>query len=227
MNLLQKMESLRKTSRNQENQELLEVKTLVDKLQSELSEQKAAIEELSRTYKENTTFYPSAELLVQHCFEDYKNELESYNRIYEKVNIALAFCGVVLLVFFEQIDFTQIIKVTETDSFLLASSILAHFLSSIGCVIAIACATNNLLNLMAGRDILHFTSVDFRNEGTYYRPPDQAALSLIDAYTRVTLELRSVVSDKQSDFNAVLFQIAGSLVYYVIAVISKNIGGIL
>lgn len=39
--------------------------------------------------------YPSAELLIQPCFEDYKNELESYNKLYDKVNVALAFCGIV------------------------------------------------------------------------------------------------------------------------------------
>ena len=94
-------------------------------------------------------------------------------------------------------------------------------------MIAIAYATKNLLDLLAGRKIMHFTSIDIRNEGTYFCPPDQAALFLIDAYTHVTLELRSIVSDKQNDFNAVLWQIAGSLVYYVIAVISRNIGGIL
>ena len=30
--------------------------------------------------------YPAAELLAQHTYEDYKNNLDSYNRIYDKMD---------------------------------------------------------------------------------------------------------------------------------------------
>ena len=36
------------------------------------------------------TKYPSAEIVQSACLEDYKRCLESYDKIYEKVNIALA-----------------------------------------------------------------------------------------------------------------------------------------
>ena len=50
--------------------------------------------------------YPSARFLLDSCFQDYQRILDNYNKIYEKINIALAFSGVILTIMLGAFDFS-------------------------------------------------------------------------------------------------------------------------
>ena len=50
--------------------------------------------------------YPSACFLLDSCFQDYQRIQDNYNKIYEKINIALAFSGVILTIMLEAFDFS-------------------------------------------------------------------------------------------------------------------------
>lgn len=78
---------------------------------------------------------------------------DNYNKIYEKINIALAFSGVIL---------TIIIELTCLG----------------GSLIVIVGATIYLLLLLRGRKIAVFKSEDFRNEERYRNKESHAALLL-------------------------------------------------
>lgn len=50
--------------------------------------------------------YPSACFLLDSCFQDYQRIQDNYNKIYEKINIALAFSGVILTIMLGAFDFS-------------------------------------------------------------------------------------------------------------------------
>lgn len=50
--------------------------------------------------------YPSAYFLLDNCFQDYQRIQDNYNKIYEKISIALAFCSVILTIMLGAFDFS-------------------------------------------------------------------------------------------------------------------------
>ena len=163
--------------------------------------------------------YPAAEIVQSACLEDYKRCLESYDKIYEKVNIALAFCGIVLLVILSSFDFTVISKISLTTSKLELFSIILYLICSVVSIICIVWAVIKLLWLMRSRDITVFNSVASRNEQIYFLSPDEASLWLIDNYTYATNEIRAINETKQKEYNAVIIKIVISLLSYAIVII--------
>lgn len=163
--------------------------------------------------------YPAAELLAQHTYEDYKNNLDSYNRIYDKVNVALAFCGVILLVLIEHVDFSLLRKALKATTFWTGFSMLFTFALSAISVGMIVYATIMLIRLMESKEVLVFNSIEFRNEHRYKFTPDQAALALILAYTNCIFDLQKKIKEKQTKFDSVIILMAGSVLLYVLAVI--------
>ena len=74
----------------------------------------AEIEENTSLSEDNSTIeetvesvdYPSACFLLDSCVQDYQRLQENYNRIYDKINVALAFAGVILTIMLGTFDFT-------------------------------------------------------------------------------------------------------------------------
>ena len=64
-----------------------------------------AIEESEQSATEEVE-YPSACFLLESCFQDYQRLQENYNKIYEKINVALAFTGVILTIMLSSFDFS-------------------------------------------------------------------------------------------------------------------------
>ena len=59
--------------------------------------------------------YPSAEFVQQACFEDYHRLIDTYDKIYEKVNVTLAFCGIILLVILGSVNYTYVADISRTQ----------------------------------------------------------------------------------------------------------------
>lgn len=171
--------------------------------------------------------YPAAELLAQHCYEDYKSELDNYYKIYDKVNIALTFCGVILLVFIEHIDLELIKLLFQKPGVIKAVCIIGNVAASLVCSYQIFYSTMILIRLMSGKKIRVFNSIEFRNKDRYTWESDEAALSLITAYTEHTEKLRKSVSTKQKDFDIAIWRMSHALLWYAVSVIIQKIGGLL
>ena len=75
---------------------------------AEMNEEMASVSEEGTTIEESTesSDYPSACFLLDSCVQDYQRLQENYNRIYDKINVALAFEGVVLTVMLGSLDFS-------------------------------------------------------------------------------------------------------------------------
>jgi len=166
--------------------------------------------------------YPSAELLQSPCYEDYKRLIDTYDKIYEKVNIALAFCGIALLVILNSFDYTMITEMFCALSKLELFSLLTLLFSSLASTICMVWAVIQLLLLMHSRTVTVFDSIAARNEEIYRWSPDEAALWLIDKYTYAVSELRTIISAKQKKFDSAIIKIMISILAYAIFLIIEK-----
>ena len=168
--------------------------------------------------------YPSAELVQQACFEDYCRLINTYDKRYDKVNITLTFCGVILLVILGSVDYTWIADISKTNSNLELFSLLLLLLSSALSIVFIVWAVIQLLLLMQSKTLSVFDSVDIRNEGIYFWNPDAAAVWLIDKYTIAIAGLRTAIEEKQRKYDSSVIKIIISLILYsLILIIEKGI----
>lgn len=166
--------------------------------------------------------YPSAELLQSHCYDDYNRLINTYDKIYEKVNIALAFSGIVLLVILNCFDYTLIIEMFRLSSTLELFSMLILMLCSTASTVCMVWAVIQLLLLMHSKTVTVFDSVAARNDEIYLWSPDEAALWLIDKYTYAVSELRIVITYKQKKYDSAIIKIVLSILSYAVVLIIKK-----
>ena len=167
--------------------------------------------------------YPSAEMLQQACHDDYFRLIDTYDKIYEKVNVTLTFCGVILLVILGSVDYTYFSKLCKAQSNLELFSLLIFLVCSLGSSVWIIWAVVQLLSLMRSKEIPVIDSVDIRNEEIYRWSIEDAAVWLIDKYTLVISNVRTIISDKQSKYDSAVTKIVIALVLYaVVLVIEKG-----
>ena len=167
--------------------------------------------------------YPSAQFLVDACFNDYQRLQDNYSKVYEKTNIALAFVGVVLTIMLTTLDFSSLSKIMGNMN--VGQLLLA--LIEIGCCICgvgllLICAIK-FLHLLKGKDIPVFNSVDVRDAELYREDNETAAMWLIDKYTLVVFELRPIVEKKQKTFDSTLtITIVGIILYAISVILQKG-----
>lgn len=166
--------------------------------------------------------YPSSEFLQSACYEDYKRLIDTYDKIYEKINIALGFCGIILLVILGDFDYTLFFSSTTDYSNGEMFALFVQIVCSCTSTVCITWAVIQLLILVRSKEITVFDSVAIRNGEIYNSPIDQAALWLIDKYTLAISELRTVIHDKQRKFNSVIIKIIISILTYSVLLISTK-----
>ncbi len=166
--------------------------------------------------------YPSAELLQSACYEDYKRLIDTYDKIYEKINIALAFCSVVLLVLLGDFDYKMFFSYTADSSSGELFTLFVQIVCSCTSTVCITWAVIQLLMLVRSKEITVFDSVAIRNDEIYKLPPNEAALWLIDKYTLAIPELRTIIHTKQKALNSVVIKIIISILTYSILLISTK-----
>ena len=168
--------------------------------------------------------YPSAELLQTTCYEDYRRVLDTYDKIYEKVNIALAFSGIILLVIMSSFDYTIIGRIINFTSKLELFPLLLCFLCSVLSAVLIVWAVIQLLLLMRSKNLTVFDSISIRNEGLYRESVEVASVWLIDKYTKAVTALRPEISNKQKAFDKVVLKIIIALLSYaVVLMVGKGL----
>ena len=168
--------------------------------------------------------YPGAETIQPACYEDYKRCIDTYDKIYDKINIALAFCGIILLVILSSFDYTIIFRIIDSPSKLELFSLLFYLVCSLTSVVCIVWSVIKLLLLMRSQNISVFDSIACRDEEVYKFLPDEAALWLVDKYTIATKDLKEINDRKNKAFNAVIIKIViAILTYSVVIVINKGV----
>ena len=165
------------------------------------------------------TYYPSAELIQSACYEDYKRLIDTYDKIYDKINMALAFCGIVLLVIIGSFDYTVFFEFAYEHTMAEMFVIIVKMLSSTLSTFCITWAVIQLLFLIRSQKISVFDSIAARNLQVYKLPLDQAALWLIDKYTIATVDLKGIINKKQKKFNSAITKVIISILAYALLII--------
>lgn len=167
--------------------------------------------------------HPSAELLQQTCRDEYMRLIKTYDAIYTKVNIVLAFCGVVLAVVVKSIDFTIWKSGCLKFNFINAVKMTTPIFSLLSIAMMLV-AVLLLLGLMRSKPLVVFDASAIRTEKVYNIEPDKSALWLIDKYTIAIEDLRNTIAEKQGEFDKTIKYIIYSVISYVIyIVISKGV----
>lgn len=172
--------------------------------------------------KEQIPQYPSAEILQQACYDDYSRLIETYDKIYEKVNIMLAFCGIILLVILGSVDYTRVLNICKAATTAELFVVLLHLCCTVVSAVCIVWAVIQLLLLLRSKTLLVFNSIDIRNEEIYRWNPDQASLWLIDKYTTVIDTLRGTIKDKQKSYDSAITKVIISLVAYAFVLVIEK-----
>ena len=165
--------------------------------------------------------YPSSKLLQSICFEEYKRVSEIYDKIYEKVHIALAFSGVILLVILSGFDYTIITKLCEVTSRELFS-LLTIFICSIVSTISIVWAVIQLLSIMHSNAISMLDCVTIRNEKLYQENEEVVSMWLIDKYTKMIPRIKKRINKKQEKYDSAISKIVIAMVCYAVSLIVQK-----
>lgn len=167
--------------------------------------------------------YPSACFLLESCIQDYQRIQESYNKIYEKINIVLAFAGIILTIMFGSIDFSSAeLNVKDVEVWQLMLTCV-KLICLTGSLILLTGSIIFLLTLLRGKKLAVFKSEDIRNCAIYREKDSDAAVWLIDKYTKIVYETRPIVEAKQASFDkALTFIIIAMILYAISAVLSKG-----
>ena len=174
--------------------------------------------------KENKTKYPSASIVQTACYEDYKRCIDTYDKIYEKINIALGFYSAFSLVVISNFDYTVFMNIKNSESNWEFLSLSVFQLCSMVSVVCIIWALLQLLLLMKSKKISVFDSISCRNDEIYRWKNEDAELWLIDKYTYATYEIRTITKQKQKTYDSAMVKAAIALITYAVSIIiSKGV----
>ena len=145
--------------------------------------------------------YQAAVIVKESCYNEYTRMIQTYDKIYEKVNVSLAFCGGLLLVIIQEFDFTKILKLKTVENNKEAIVYIIYGLASICSIVFIFYTVIGLLRLLKGREIITFDSISARDNQLYVESEQDAAVWLIDKYTKSVQSLQDVIQEKQAQYD--------------------------
>lgn len=175
-------------------------------------------------HKQKPEEYPSAGMLVEECRQDYQRIQDSYDAIYNKINIVLAFAGVALTVVLSASDFSSASKVVAGMKVSTLLAVLAELICQMMGVFLIIISIIYYLYLLRSRSVTVFKSEDIRDGEKYEDSEAASAKWLIDAYTSATEATRPVVRKKQNEFNRGLRIIMAGIIIYAVGFMMKKGG---
>lgn len=168
--------------------------------------------------------YPSAKIILDATYQDYIRLLNSYDKIYDKINIMLAFVGVILATFVTVVDFNVFNGTVDKLTRLEGCLILIHFTSIIVFIILFVLCIIKSLKLMMGKSITVFKSEDVRNDNLWNEEEDIVAMWLIDKYTQCTNEIRPIMENNQKQFRKIVIYASMGKILFMIIIFLQKVG---
>lgn len=168
--------------------------------------------------------YPSAHLLQMACYNDYSSIASHYDKIYDRINIALSFCGVILLVVIKSLDYSVAVNLFSSASREVLFYSMFHVISYVISSILLIWALIQLLLLTRSRPLQQFDSRAIRNAEIYRKSEEEASVWLIQKYTDVIVSLRKETEKKQKKFNSALLKLVISIFAFLGVLITRKGG---
>lgn len=169
--------------------------------------------------------YPSAEFLYSVALEDYKCVLSNYDRIYDRINIALTLCGVILVFFISNFDVSVLYKL-DTLSCIHKICTIIYLLFSGTSVVLITISVIKLLLISRSDKLRVFDSNSIKDESLYSEKTEDSSLWVTLQYIRCVNDIREKTQKKQQKFTISIILLIISIVSYVVSIIVKNGGQI-
>jgi len=169
--------------------------------------------------------YPSAEFLYYVSLEDYKRVLSNYDKIYDRVNIALPVCSAVLIVFLTGIDIKSILNWSNYTP-LEKVSIAMYAVFSIASAVIMTISVINLLILARSKELKAFDSKSINIESLYKEQIEDSALWILLKHIEIIDNIREQVGKKQKIFNKTITLMIISILAYAFSVLIYK-GGLL
>lgn len=166
-------------------------------------------------------------MVMDVCGQDYYRLFDSYDKLYNKVNIALAFVGVILSIILKDLDFSSLASAIDSYAKRLywpMAVYSVHFLLICLTLIMFFGATIRFLRLLLSRQVKMIKTEDARNIELYREEEQYAAVWVIDKYTIATNHLRGILKEKQKYYDRSLIMIILGLVFYAMTIILQKVG---
>jgi hypothetical protein len=167
--------------------------------------------------QDEDTKYPAAEIILQHSHESYRDEWENYYHIYDRVNIALTFCSVLLLVFIDAVDMKTLLDmksiVSSFGSFVGWTASLLQLTSAF----MLVRVTNGMVKLMKGKKIDIVDLPVYIRDEQYKRSTDEVTERLLVGYAYGIKAVRREAKKKQKEYNALLKRTKSSIYLFFVA----------
>lgn len=171
----------------------------------------------------NKQKYPSAEFLYSVSLEDYNRVLSNYDKIYDRINIALPVCSAVLIVFLTGIDIKSIFNWINYTS-LEKVAIALYTLFAIGSAVLMTISVINLLVLSRSKELMSFDSNSIASESLYEEQIEDASLWVTLQYIRIINNIRGKIEKKQKSFNNTITLMIISILAYAFSILIYNGG---
>lgn len=164
----------------------------------------------------NSNKYPATQFLYSVCLEDYKRSLSNYDNVYSRINISLAFCGIILIFILNNIN-PSLLHEWCLYSNIRKTAFVLYFALAIGSAVFIVIAIIKLLLLSRSKTIFVFDSNSIKQEELYKRKVEDVTLWVTLQYIKIINELRKVIAEKQKNVNDSTVFVVISLVAYVVS----------
>ncbi len=173
--------------------------------------------------RNNTNKYPSASLLKEDCFNEYSRAISTYDKIYEKVNIMLAFCGIVLTILPTGIDFTHIKALSKPLPSNEYTISLVYSIVVIGSFLLLFSSTLKYLALLKGREITIIDVRTIRDDDIYTYKTEIAAVWLIEKYILSIEKTMKITAEKQKEFEDAITKTILAVILFAVSIVIKGV----
>lgn len=167
--------------------------------------------------------YPSAKILLEASYQDYIRLLDSYDKIKDKVNIILAFIGIILGFFLNYIDLKFLNRICFSLKISELLVYLVHAILLFICVFALIYCIVKIFDLLKGKNLLVFKSEDIREGDLVKESEEFVTLWLINRYTICSNDIRPIINYKQNELTKVIkATIILTIIMIIILILQKG-----
>ena len=159
---------------------------------------------------------PSAELIAETCKEEYMRLINTYDNIYNKVNILLVVCMAVFIAQAESFNGRNIINsIMKTNSESTVIYLIVELCFDCCVRINSMCDCVAMFSLKS-KSIPVLNCFDLRNQLVYEGDVNKAATYLIGVYTDIMKEMNLIIEGKQKKYDLSVIMVVISVVLFVI-----------
>lgn len=161
--------------------------------------------------------YPAAELIANTCKEEYMRLINTYDNIYNKVNILLVVCMVIFIAQADSFKGNIIINnIMQSDNKSRVVYLIVELCIALIALLLILGATVTLCFLLKSKKVPVLNCHDLRDQRVYEGEIDKAATYLIGIYTDIIKELNQIIERKQKRYDLSVILVVVSVVLFIV-----------